>query len=181
MRCVWICMAFSPRPSLSASALSISWLRCRSRIPSLSMTGRPKLSEMRSAWALSGQAQAGEREDIAFAVGQRVEPAGAIMGDNDDLAAASEIKARLLLSRLSSWKPAAIDMPHRDRGEPQQIRGATSGMCRQACARRRGPHIGSRRIRSVFSDRPLLAGCCQFRRGSGPCGSAERHQPRLCA
>ena len=56
MRCRWICMARSLRPSLSASAVSMMSRSWRSRMPSLSSVARPKLSEMRAACAASGQA-----------------------------------------------------------------------------------------------------------------------------
>ncbi len=56
MRCMWICMARSPSPSSSAAAVSTMSFSCRSRMPSLSRTGRPKLSEMREHCAESGQA-----------------------------------------------------------------------------------------------------------------------------
>lgn len=53
--CRWICIALSESPSERLSAPSIRLRWWKSRMPSLSRTGRPKLSEMRAAWLPSGQ------------------------------------------------------------------------------------------------------------------------------
>ncbi|CUX71419.1 hypothetical protein AGR6A_pTi0107 [Agrobacterium sp. NCPPB 925] len=54
MRCRWICIARSPRPSERAVAVSTIRRSCMSRMPSLSRMAVPKLSAIRSACVSSG-------------------------------------------------------------------------------------------------------------------------------